>query len=306
MRFNGRITTIAVFLGLAVGLTACFQSAGTPVEPTIANVTATLSALPPPTATPPPVGGGLSAPPSALPSATPFITPMGTDGFVVPTLDLNATAQASTPLSPTPAVNASASQTPQLFPPTPTPPVIPSVAPVQPSPGPTLVPTLPLAGSPIADATIAPIPTLDPNGLAATPTALATDSPCEYTVQRNDTFYAIARKLNVDVQDLLRLNPRANPGSLSIGERLALPCKAQATPGNALTLTVQAGGTGTTPTLPSVTGSQTYTIVAGDTLGRIAARFGVTVQELVRANNLPNENAILNVGQKLIIPARTP
>lgn len=44
-----------------------------------------------------------------------------------------------------------------------------------------------------------------------------------------------------------------------------------------------------------------YTVVSGDTLGRIAARFGTTIDALQSINNLPDRNT-LSVGQKLVIP----
>ncbi len=44
-----------------------------------------------------------------------------------------------------------------------------------------------------------------------------------------------------------------------------------------------------------------YTVVAGDTLERIAQRFGTTVDALVGMNNLRDRNS-LRVGQQLIIP----
>jgi peptidoglycan hydrolase-like protein with peptidoglycan-binding domain len=44
-----------------------------------------------------------------------------------------------------------------------------------------------------------------------------------------------------------------------------------------------------------------YTVQPGDTLFRIARKFGVTVAEIVAANNIKDPNRI-NVGQRLIIP----
>lgn len=52
-----------------------------------------------------------------------------------------------------------------------------------------------------------------------------------------------------------------------------------------------------TPT-PVVT---TYTVQSGDTLSRIAARFGVTVEAMVNANGLADPGK-LSIGQELIIP----
>lgn len=46
-----------------------------------------------------------------------------------------------------------------------------------------------------------------------------------------------------------------------------------------------------------------YTIQRGDTLSKIAARYGTTVAVLVELNNIPNKNRIY-AGHKLLIPAR--
>ncbi len=43
-----------------------------------------------------------------------------------------------------------------------------------------------------------------------------------------------------------------------------------------------------------------YTVVHGDTLTRIAHRFGVTVADLVYWNNIADPN-LIRVGQKLVI-----
>ncbi len=46
--------------------------------------------------------------------------------------------------------------------------------------------------------------------------------------------------------------------------------------------------------------SQGYTVIAGDTLGGIAERYGVTVEEIKVANKMPTDD--LSVGQQLIVP----
>ena len=45
-----------------------------------------------------------------------------------------------------------------------------------------------------------------------------------------------------------------------------------------------------------------YTVVQGDTIGKIATKLGVTAQLIVDANGLANANKI-SIGQKLRIPA---
>lgn len=54
------------------------------------------------------------------------------------------------------------------------------------------------------------------------------------------------------------------------------------------------------PAEPSRKGTK-YTVQAGDTLGKIATRFDVSVEELIQANELSDPNR-LDVGQTLIIP----
>lgn len=53
---------------------------------------------------------------------------------------------------------------------------------------------------------------------------------------------------------------------------------------------------------PVAPASDSYTVQSGDTLSRIASRFGVTVNELAEANNIENLNQI-EVGQVLTIPS---
>ena len=62
------------------------------------------------------------------------------------------------------------------------------------------------------------------------------------------------------------------------------------------------------PTQPApptaVVAPVTYTVKAGDTLSGIAELFGVTVDEVVRVNNIADPNAVAE-GQVLTIPARS-
>ncbi len=55
----------------------------------------------------------------------------------------------------------------------------------------------------------------------------------------------------------------------------------------------------------NVTPATTYTVVAGDSLWKIAKRNGTTVSELTKANRMTS-NSRLTVGQKLIIPGKAP
>jgi len=63
------------------------------------------------------------------------------------------------------------------------------------------------------------------------------------------------------------------------------------------------GGSSAGSSAPTPTSSSTYVVRSGDTLSGIASRYGVSVSELVAANNLRSANRIY-VGQRLLIPGR--
>ncbi|MBN2303189.1 MAG: LysM peptidoglycan-binding domain-containing protein [Anaerolineae bacterium] len=110
--------------------------------------------------------------------------------------------------------------------------------------------------------------------------------PTTHTVQPGENLYRIALRYGTTWPVLAAANNITNPNMIYVGQVLTIP------------------GSGTVvvpPTsVPPQTGG-TYTVVAGDTLSRIAARFGTTVAALVQANNIVNPNLIY-VGQVLTIP----
>ncbi|NLH07275.1 MAG: LysM peptidoglycan-binding domain-containing protein, partial [Chloroflexi bacterium] len=113
-----------------------------------------------------------------------------------------------------------------------------------------------------------------------------------YTVQRGDNLTIIARRFNTTVATLVQLNGLTNPSLIFLGQVLVVPAPAQQTP--------QPQPTATSPHQPQPTATSaqptpvpervTYTVQRGDTLSRIALRYGVTVQELVMLNNIANPN----------------
>ena len=66
---------------------------------------------------------------------------------------------------------------------------------------------------------------------------------------------------------------------------------------------VEPGNTNAGSQTPSsgTTSEMTYTVVAGDTLSKIAAKYGTTYQKLAAYNGITNPN-IIRVGQKIKIP----
>lgn len=60
------------------------------------------------------------------------------------------------------------------------------------------------------------------------------------------------------------------------------------------------------PTLktPPARQARIHEVAAGENLTWIARRYGVTVADLVMANRLPDDDVIIRIGQKLVIPPR--
>ncbi|MDY6874594.1 MAG: PA14 domain-containing protein [Chloroflexota bacterium] len=112
------------------------------------------------------------------------------------------------------------------------------------------------------------------------PASAAPSESCPvHVVQRGETLYSIARRYGVDMWTIARANNITNPNRIYVGQRLAIP-----------------------------TGQPVRTIHVvqpGETLLRIALRYGVDAWTIARANGITNLNHIY-VGQRLIIPGTAP
>ena len=109
-----------------------------------------------------------------------------------------------------------------------------------------------------------------------------------YTVKQGDTLFSIAVQFGIGLVEITALNPLVTPEFLSIGDQLTIPARGDSLPS-------------ATPDSTGLQGLLDYKVVAGDTLAAIAARFGSTVDAIVRENNLDSPDQIL-VGQSLRIP----
>ena len=111
-------------------------------------------------------------------------------------------------------------------------------------------------------------------GTKYTPPGVSGDT---YTVQRGDTLYSIANKYGITVAELKSAN-NLTSNFLNVGQQLIIPSN----------------------TPPESDEYVTYIVERGDSLYSIANEFDVTVDDIVKYNNL-NSN-ILSIGQKLLIP----
>jgi peptidoglycan DL-endopeptidase LytE len=116
-----------------------------------------------------------------------------------------------------------------------------------------------------------------------------------YRVVAGDTLGSIAARFGTTIAALAATNHLANPNLILVGQVLTIGG------GSSATLTSSPAATPAPVASTTATGT-TYRVVAGDTLGSIAARFGTTIAALAATNHLANPNLIL-VGQVLTIAA---
>jgi N-acetylmuramoyl-L-alanine amidase len=117
------------------------------------------------------------------------------------------------------------------------------------------------------------------------PVAAADDAPATYRVVAGDTVSAIAGRYGLSTASVLALN--------------GLGWSSLIFPGQELKLT-SSGPVRSVPQDDPVSAGR-YTIVAGDTISAIAARFGVSTQSVLTANGL-GWSSIIYPGQTIAIP----
>jgi peptidoglycan endopeptidase LytE len=100
--------------------------------------------------------------------------------------------------------------------------------------------------------------------------------PSTYTVVAGDTLSGIAARFGTTWEALAQANSLSDPNLIFPGEVLQIGPGASPAPSG--------GG--------ASTGTGSYTVVAGDTLSGIAARFGTTWEALAQANHLSDPNLI--------------
>lgn len=103
-----------------------------------------------------------------------------------------------------------------------------------------------------------------------------------YTVKSGDSLYKIANQFGVSVNDIIEFNQLPST-VLSVGQQLLIP---------------KSTDNSETPATP--TEGQYYTVKSGDSLYKIANQFGVSVDDIIRSNNLTS--TMLSIGQQLFIP----
>ena len=104
-----------------------------------------------------------------------------------------------------------------------------------------------------------------------------------HVVQPGENLFRIALRYGVTVDALAASNGLSNASRIYVGQRLVIPTGGAAVPA------------------PSSSGE--HVVQRGESLFRIALRYGVTYQAIATANSIANPNHIY-VGQRLVIPGQ--
>jgi len=130
-----------------------------------------------------------------------------------------------------------------------------------------------------------------------------------YVVKPGDTLGKIAYRFHVPLKalrDANKLDPKRDK-ALRVGQKLTIPGRKAAAPGSAPCAGPAKGGkkgpAARPANAPKLNADGTYTMVRGDTIPKVARKFGIRAKALQQANNLSDEETTkLQIGHKLIIP----
>lgn len=124
--------------------------------------------------------------------------------------------------------------------------------------------------------------------MAASTISTATASAATYTVKSGDTLFSIGKKYGVSYKTVMSWN------SLS---------KTTIKTGQKLTIKNSNSKTSTSVKKTSTSSSKTYTVKSGDTLSKIAKKYGVSYKTIMSWNGL--KSTVIQKGQKLSVKGKS-
>ena len=144
---------------------------------------------------------------------------------------------------------------------------------------------------------------LSTSGAVAAVALVASTPTSRYTIQKGDSIGGIAARFGLATQTLLSANGLAWSSIIYPGQTIAIPGStnvASVAPDSRVRIIEAPSAAAPTAAAPSRT-PVSYTIASGDTIAKIAAKFGVTSQAILIANNL-TWSSIIYGGHTLAIP----
>lgn len=134
---------------------------------------------------------------------------------------------------------------------------------------------------------------LEPLSTGGSTIDIAGTSMETYTVKKGDSLWAIAKRYNVSVNDLYAANGLNKSSVIKIGQQIQIPVEGASA--SISTVTPDAYQ----PTSLNMA-TETYTVRSGDTLSKIAAKYGTSVRAIKATNNKSTD--VIRIGEKLTIP----
>ena len=203
--------------------------------------------------------------------------------------------------------------------------------PVEPAPVVQTPPAPPPPAAPVAKTQVReikplpPTPPKTPKAKAKPAAAPAAETP-EYVVKSGDTLFLISKRTNYRQSAILAANPGLNPNRLRVGQKIKMPGALAAAPVVAKVAAAEAkpadkGNDGkvvqAAAPLSAAANTQApvktknafvayegptkdYVVKGGDSLGKIAGEYGISIRALKALNGLQKNQ--LRAGQKLKVP----
>ncbi|MDQ1168037.1 LysM peptidoglycan-binding domain-containing protein [Flavobacterium sp. SORGH_AS_0622] len=138
---------------------------------------------------------------------------------------------------------------------------------------------------------------------AAKPAAIDNGDYEFYKVRKGDNLGAIASKYNVSISELKKWN-NIKTNAVAVGRSLKIKSEETATVKTNPVIDKEEAIASADDKEKSTTVPQDYVVAAGDNLGSIAKKFGMTIAELKELNNLTSNN--IGLGKTLIISKASP
>jgi len=143
--------------------------------------------------------------------------------------------------------------------------------------------------------------TITPAAMPSPPFKFTPSQGIIYTVKKSDSFWKIARKHGVTMQNLAAYNNMSLNKILRVGQKLKIP------PGGYVPKEIPAGKKAVKTASPVKSKPQprpsdgVYTVKSGDSFWKIAKKYNLKTKTLLDANNMTGKET-LQIGQKIVIP----
>ena len=145
-----------------------------------------------------------------------------------------------------------------------------------------------------------------------------------HVIKKGETLGIIAKKYGVSVSSIQKVNKISNPNRISLGQVIMIPStevpadtslvstkntststSSKSTASTKTSNTTKSSSTKSSSASTSTKKTTYHTVKAGENLGSIAEKYGVSTSDIKRWNNISNANKI-NAGQKLKIYTTKP